>query len=175
MKRYLCETCWHNLADRKMRAGDRLFVFENTFYQNLIKTVQGHGELSMPYTESERPAGGLQSVGSVSSAAVSQNAATSEQSMASLEQSYRVAREKERLALVAEVLNFADVIRIELDGEIVAFLPFFDVMTLGDVVDILGGLPTDLSTELAFLTEHRSTEQPMAVNLGAADYIRLKP
>ena len=85
------------------------------------------------------------------------------------------AREKERLALIAEVLNFADVIRIELDGEIVAFLPFFDVMTLGDVVDILGGLPTDLSTELAFLTEHRSTEQPMAVNLGAADYIRLKP
>lgn len=73
------------------------------------------------------------------------------------------------------MLNFADVIRIELDGEIVAFLPFFDVMTLGDVVDILGGLPTDLSTELAFLTEHRSTEQPMAVNLGAADYIRLKP
>lgn len=93
MKRYLCETCWHNLADRKMRAGDRLFVFENTFYQNLIKTVQGHGELSMPYTESERPAGGLQSVGSVSSAAVSQNAAASEQSMASLEQSYRVARD----------------------------------------------------------------------------------
>jgi protein involved in polysaccharide export with SLBB domain len=77
--------------------------------------------------------------------------------------------------LVVEVLSSADVIRIELDDEIIAFLPFYDVMTLGDVVDILGGLPANLSTELAFLTEYRTSQLPTAVNLGAADFIRLKP
>jgi protein involved in polysaccharide export with SLBB domain len=36
-------------------------------------------------------------------------------------------------------------------------------------------LPANLSTELAFLTEYRTSQLPTAVNLGAADFIRLKP
>ena len=157
-------------SDVKMRAGDRLFVFEKTFYQNLIKTVRGDSDLDGLYADTAMKLGGQ-----ISTAGVTHNTGGSDSSLAELEQSHRVAREKEKLALVVEVLNFAEVTRIELDGEIIAFLPFHDVMTLGDVVDILGGLPADLSTELAFVSEYRSSQPPMAVNLSAADYIRLRP
>ena len=156
------------VSDQKMRVGDRLFVFEKTFYQNLLKTVQGEFEPDGTYAESDLQEGLLRGDG--------QTLVETDQSMALLQQqNYRHAQEKEKLALVVEVLSSADVIRIELDDEIIAFLPFYDVMTLGDVVDILGGLPANLSTELAFLTEYRTSQLPTAVNLGAADFIRLKP
>ena len=156
------------VSDQKMRVGDRLFVFEKTFYQNLLKTVQGEFEPDGTYAESDLREGLLRGDG--------QTLVETDQSMALLQQqNYRHAQEKEKLALVVEVLSSADVIRIELDDEIIAFLPFYDVMTLGDVVDILGGLPANLSTELAFLTEYRTSQLPTAVNLGAADFIRLKP
>ena len=156
------------VSDQKMRVGDRLFVFEKTFYQNLLKTVQGEFEPDGTYAESDLREGLLRGDG--------QTLVETDQSMALLQQqNYRHAREKEKLALVVEVLSSADVIRIELDDEIIAFLLFYDVMTLGDVVDILGGLPANLSTELAFLTEYRTSQLPTAVNLGAADFIRLKP
>ena len=151
-----------------MRVGDRLFVFEKTFYQNLLKTVQGEFEPDGTYAESDLQEGLLRGDG--------QTLVETDQSMALLQQqNYRHAQEKEKLAFVVEVLSSADVIRIELDDEIIGFLPFYDVMTLGDVVDILGGLPANLSTELAFLTEYRTSQLPTAVNLGAADFIRLKP
>ncbi|MDA9566735.1 SLBB domain-containing protein [Planktomarina temperata] len=156
------------VSDQKMRVGDRLFVFEKTFYQNLLKTVQGELEPDGTYAESDLQEGLLRGDG--------QTLVETDQSMALLQQqNYRHAQEKEKLALVVEVLSSADVIRIELDDEIIGFLPFYDVMTLGDVVDILGGLPANLSTELAFLTEYRTSQLPTAVNLGAADFIRLKP
>ena len=156
------------VSDQKMRVGDRLFVFEKTFYQNLLKTVQGEFEPDGTYAESDLREGLLRGDG--------QTLVETDQSMALLQQqNYRHAQEKEKLALVVEVLSSADVIRIELDDEIIAFLLFYDVMTLGDVVDILGGLPANLSTELAFLTEYRTSQLPTAVNLGAADFIRLKP
>ena len=156
------------VSDQKMRVGDRLFVFEKTFYQNLLKTVQGEFEPDGTYAESDLREGLLRGDG--------QTLVETDQSMALLQQqNYRHAQEKEKLALVVEVLSSADVIRIELDDEIIGFLPFYDVMTLGDVVDILGGLPANLSTELAFLTEYRTSQLPTAVNLGAADFIRLKP
>ena len=156
------------VSDQKMRVGDRLFVFEKTFYQNLLKTVQGEFEPDGTYAESDLQEGLLRGDG--------QTLVETDQSTALLQQkNYRHAQEKEKLALVVEVLSSADVIRIELDDEIIAFLPFYDVMTLGDVVDILGGLPANLSTELAFLTEYRTSQLPTAVNLGAADFIRLKP
>ena len=156
------------VSDQKMRVGDRLFVFEKTFYQNLLKTVQGEFEPDGTYAESDLQEGLLRGDG--------QTLVETDQSMALLQQqNYRHAQEKEKLALVVEVLSSADVIRIELDDEIIGFLPFYDVMTLGDVVDILGGLPANLSTELAFLTEYRTSQLPTAVNLGAADFIRLKP
>ena len=143
-------------------------MFEKTFYQNLLKTVQGEFDPDGTYAESDLREGLLRGDG--------QTLVETDQSMALLQQqNYRHAREKEKLALVVEVLSSADVIRIELDDEIIAFLPFYDVMTLGDVVDILGGLPANLSTELAFLTEYRTSQLPTAVNLGAADFIRLKP
>ena len=156
------------VSDQKMRVGDRLFVFEKTFYQNLLKTVQGEFEPDGTYAESDLQEGLLRGDG--------QTLVETDQSMALLQQqNYRHAQEKEKLALVVEVLSSADVIRIEWDDEIIGFLPFYDVMTLGDVVDILGGLPANLSTELAFLTEYRTSQLPTAVNLGAADFIRLKP
>ncbi|MDB0043791.1 SLBB domain-containing protein [Planktomarina temperata] len=156
------------VSDQKMRVGDRLFVFEKTFYQNLLKTVQDEFEPDGTYAESDLQEGLLRGDG--------QTLVETDQSMALLQQqNYRHAQEKEKLALVVEVLSSADVIRIELDDEIIGFLPFYDVMTLGDVVDILGGLPANLSTELAFLTEYRTSQLPTAVNLGAADFIRLKP
>ena len=143
-------------------------MFEKTFYQNLLKTVQGEFEPDGTYAESDLQEGLLRGDG--------QTLVETDQSTALLQQkNYRHAQEKEKLALVVEVLSSADVIRIELDDEIIAFLPFYDVMTLGDVVDILGGLPANLSTELAFLTEYRTSQLPTAVNLGAADFIRLKP
>lgn len=155
------------VSDQKMRVGDRLFVFEKTFYQNLLKTVQGEFEPDGAYAESDLQEGLLRGDG--------QTSVETDQSMALLQQqNYRHAQDKEKLALVVEVLNFADVIRIELDGEIIAFLPVYDVMTLGGVIDILGGLPANLSTQLAFLTEYRTSQLPTAVNLGAADFIRLK-
>ncbi|MDB4020282.1 SLBB domain-containing protein [Planktomarina temperata] len=156
------------VSDQKMRVGDRLFVFEKTFYQNLLKTLQGEFEPDGAFAESDLREGLLRGDG--------QTLVETDQSMVLLQQqNYRHAQEKEKLALVVEVLSSADVIRIELDDEIIGFLPFYDVMTLGDVVDILGGLPANLSTELAFLTEYRTSQLPTAVNLGAADFIRLKP
>jgi protein involved in polysaccharide export with SLBB domain len=153
-------------SDRNMRAGDRLFVFEKRFYQNLMKTVRGNFEPDVPYAETDAQ---LPNLGA------NQSAGNADWSLASLQHRQRLDREEEKLALVVEVLNFADVTAVKLDGELIAFLPFRDLMTLGGVIDILGGLPANLSTELAFLTEYHSSQRPTAVNLSTADFIRLKP
>ena len=131
-----------------------------------MKTVRGNFEPDVPYAEIDAQ---LPNLGA------NQGAGNADWSLASLQHRQRLDREEEKLALVVEVLNFADVTAVELDGELIAFLPFHDLMTLGGVIDILGGLPANLSTELAFLTEYHSSQRPTAVNLSTADFIRLKP
>ena len=121
-----------NKKDRPpLSAGDRLFIFENKFYEDLLKN-----DLIINESKEIKAAANAKTVNNEIS--MSADALRVQQEFENADNNYN-----EELSYSRRILQKANLTEIKLDGKLVTFLPFVEKMQSAEILKILRGrLPT---------------------------------
>jgi len=129
-----------------LNAGDSLFIFENTFFEKLLKSISKIGVDTPSNTLIE-------------------NVATVEGLQFNQQQ-----REKENilarnLSYSKKILQKANITEIRLDGDLLTILPYFEGINSAKVLETLSGTLPNIINEFTIITDRRSDTAPMIKNL----------